>query len=379
MVLSILTERIALYRSAPREARAFPAFLQTLCQFHIEHLIFYTPVILSLGIACYFSLHFEPAASLVFNMWVGSLALLFLCHNLTHQEFRYNKLRVPAYLLCLFISGIFLAQHRTDQVSAPVLQKPLKFADLSGTIRSIDILPEHAGVRLVLNDLVIEDLPAEQTPRTIRLKIRAPLAYRPGQRVTARASLNPPGQMVTPNAFNFQFYSYFKQLGAVGFSYNPPDIISPAPSSFFSGFWESMRLWIAGKITHAMPQSLQGVSITFMTGEKSTIPPDDLAAMRNSGLAHLLAISGLHVGLVAGFIFFLTRLGLACIADWALKYPIKKIAAFVALIFAIFYTCLVGAEVPTQRALMMTGIALFAIMIDRSPFSLRMVALAALV
>ena len=158
------------------------------------------------------------------------------------------------------------------------------------------------------------------------------------------ASLHKPSAPVSPGAFDFQRHSYFQKLGAVGFSYHPPEVLKEAEHSSFWNFWESLRLSVASRIKEVLPEDRQGVMVTFMTGEKSTIPEDDLNAMRDSGLAHLLAISGLHVGLVAGFVFFFVRLGLAAIPDFALKYPIKKWAAGIALIFAFFYMFLVGAQ-----------------------------------
>ena len=114
-----------------------------------------------------------------------------------------------------------------------------------------------------------------------------------------------------------------------------------------------------------------------MTGERGAIPPDVLAEVRDAGLAHLLAISGLHIGLVAGFIFLLVRGGLALFPSIALHWPLKKIAAGLALLAALSYMILAGASVPTQRAVVMTGIVLLAVLVDRTAISMRLVAWAA--
>jgi competence protein ComEC len=101
--------------------------------------------------------------------------------------------------------------------------------------------------------------------------------------------------------------------------------------------------------------------------------------MRGVGLAHLLAIAGLHVGLVAGIVFYLSRLGMAFFPWFTLRFPIKKIAAALAFAAIVFYTLQVGAPVPTRRSLLMTGLVLAAVMLDRASLSLRTVSLAALV
>ena len=92
-----------------------------------------------------------------------------------------------------------------------------------------------------------------------------------------------------------------------------------------------------------------------LTGERGAIDKAVLAAMRDTGLAHLLAISGLHIGLVAGILFFVCRAVLALWEPVALRYPIKKWAAVVALAGTAFYLLLSGATIPTQRAFLMGG------------------------
>ncbi|MDP6346067.1 MAG: ComEC/Rec2 family competence protein, partial [Alphaproteobacteria bacterium] len=100
-------------------------------------------------------------------------------------------------------------------------------------------------------------------------------------------------------------------------------------------------------------------------------------SMRDSGLAHLLAISGLHIGLMAGWLFFAVRLVLALAEPLALRAPIKKWAAAIALAGAFAYLLLTGATVPTQRAFLMVSLVLLAVMLDRKAVSFRLVAWAA--
>ncbi len=114
-----------------------------------------------------------------------------------------------------------------------------------------------------------------------------------------------------------------------------------------------------------------------LTGERGAIPEPVLQAMRDAGLAHLLAISGLHIGLVAGILFFAVRFMLAAVPAVALRYPVKKWAALAALAGAFFYLLLSGATVPTQRAFLMLAVVLTAVVFDRSAISMRLVAWAA--
>ncbi len=116
-----------------------------------------------------------------------------------------------------------------------------------------------------------------------------------------------------------------------------------------------------------------------LTGERGAIPETTLQAMRDSGLAHLLAISGLHVGLVAGLLFFAVRALLALVPALALNHPIKKWAAVAAGLGAFAYLLLTGATVPTQRAFLMIGLVLLAVVLERTALSFRLIASAAVV
>ena len=97
-----------------------------------------------------------------------------------------------------------------------------------------------------------------------------------------------------------------------------------------------------------------------------------------SGLGHVLSISGYHMAVVAGIVFFAVRGSLALVPVLALRYAIKKWAALAALGAAFFYLLLSGAEVATQRSFIMTAIVLVGVMIDRAALTLRTLALAAL-
>lgn len=140
--------------------------------FKQEHALYYTPILFACGIATYFSFLFEPDPRVSFNVWIGSLALLILSQQVYAVSPKYNYLRIFAFVTCLVISGFFVAQYRTIQVHAPMLSEPLKFASVEGTVQAIDILPEGQGQRLTLYQLNIKELKDNETPYSIRLKVR---------------------------------------------------------------------------------------------------------------------------------------------------------------------------------------------------------------
>jgi competence protein ComEC len=140
-----------------------------------------------------------------------------------------------------------------------------------------------------------------------------------------------------------------------------------------------LRNEMTRRIAAALPGSTGGVASAVITGKRGTMAEEVKQAFRDSGLSHLLAIAGLHLGLVGGFVFFTVRGGLALIPWVALRYPIKKITALVTLVVLFCYLVISGAAIPTQRAFVMTGIVFVAVLIDRLRISMRICALAAMV
>lgn len=196
-----------------------------------------------------------------------------------------------------------------------------------------------------------------------------------------------------PGAYDFQRSLYFAGIGGTGFALGGAEKISGNGASnnasnnggaigsqmSLGQMWQRMRQTISTRIRGAIGGDTGAVAAALITGDRSAISKPVLQAFRDSGIAHLLAISGLHVGLVAGLLFFGLRALLALVPALALTYPIKKWAAFFAICGAFFYALLAGATIPTQRAFVMIGLVLPAVIFDRQGISMRLVAIAACV
>ncbi|MGH1455422.1 MAG: ComEC/Rec2 family competence protein [Alphaproteobacteria bacterium] len=322
-------------------------------------------MLFSLGIGLYFSLPFEPPLAL-------SAIILFIGVAFT-SLFKHKSL----VILVIILSGFFASCVRTSLIDAPMIEKKLGPVDIIGTVESIEKMEEGGGSRVVLSHIEIERLSPDKTPKKIRLRLRADDGIKAGQRIKALGSLTPQSSPLYPNGFDFRRYMYFKQIGAVGFIYRQPEIIKDT-SFYFSGI-ESLRQKIANKIVTTLPPEQSGIAMALLIGQKAAIPDDDREAIKAAGLAHMLAISGLHIGIFAGTVFFVIRIFLSLSERIALRYSSKKIAAVFALFGAVFYMLIAGATIPTQRAVLMSGIVFSAIILDRSPISLRLVGFSALV
>lgn len=333
------------------------------------------PVLVGAGIAAYFALRFEPPG------WAG-IAAMGLLGFLALAGRRDGFLLWPCVALCLVASGFALAQWQNARVAAPVLERSFGPAELEGRVVVLERMAE--GNRVTLDRVSLARLRPDQTPERVRivLKRRDAAAPLPGQWIAVRARLNPPPAPAMPGGYDFQRRAWFDGLGAVGFALGEVRLLSDRPA----GAYDRAAIWLAG-LRDGLSQTIRtrvegeagAVSAALVTGDRSAIPETVLDDMRDSGLAHLLAISGLHVGLVAALLFAGLRAVLALLPPLALRYPIKKWAALAAILGAVVYMVLAGATVPTQRAVLMTAIALGAVMLDRYPFSPRLVAVAALV
>ncbi len=185
-----------------------------------------------------------------------------------------------------------------------------------------------------------------------------------------------------PGGYDFARVAYYAGIGAVGFAYGAakPTMLGPAPLAVRLGQpLAHLRDLIRRRIEAALPGDGGHLAAALVTGDRGGIAQSTQDAMRASGLAHMLAISGLHMALIAGTAFWLIRALLALSAGLALNRPIKKWAAAGALAVAAVYLGISGAGIATQRAFVMLAFMLVAVMLDRPAITLRNVALAAFV
>ncbi len=341
-----------------------------------ERRLLWLPVFFGAGIGVYFSLTFEPP------LWFGVGAAI-LALGLTFALHRRPLACEAALALTLFCAGFALIGETTWERQAPMLQRRLGPVSLTGRVVDIDSLDR--GWRVIVAPDALPGLDPDQQPQRLRVHIAASSdLLAPGDRVGMRGVLYPvPGQ-VLPGGHDMQREAYFARIGGVGYTYGPAHrIVAPddAPDAKSIGGWRQdllyLRTEMSRRIIAVLPGSTGGVASALITGKRGAISEEVKTAFRQSGLQHLLAIAGLHLGLVGGFVFFTVRGGLALIPWVALRYPIKKIAAAATLAVLTCYLALSGAAIPTERAFVMNGLVFAAILIGRLRISMRICALAA--
>ncbi|HUK60417.1 MAG TPA: ComEC/Rec2 family competence protein [Stellaceae bacterium] len=330
------------------------------------------PVFLGCGIGTYFWLPEEPVP------WLGPVVAL-LAAVQVWRMWRRGRVAFTASAAVAFVFGFAAAQVQSTLVAAPVLQKRLGPVTVEGRLESVDPLPE--GARLVIGRLSIEGLAPEATPARVRVRLRKDdAAAIPGAWLRLTAMLMPPPAPVLPGSFDFERRAWFDRLGAVGYALGAPRWEAP-PGEAGAASWrvalQALRAEVSERVRHALPGERGAIAAALITGDTHAIPPADADAFRNAGLAHILVIAGLHMGMVAGIAFFALRAGMALVPRLALYHPTKKYAAASALALTFGYMLLSGATVSSRRAFAMIGLALLAVLVDRVSLSARAVALAA--
>lgn len=337
-----------------------------------EQAFLWLPVLFACGVGTYFSLPFEPP---LWPIILGLLFILSLGSLATHSQGA-GSLKALLLIAAVFTGGVLAAQLRTASVYTPQIHKKMNYADVTGWIESLELLPDNKGSRAVLSGLSIEELAPEQTPRKVRIQIRKNEGLEIGQKIKVLASLNPPSDAIIPGGYDFRRAFYFQGLGAVGFAYTQPEILDQGSNVMSI---EAVRNRITENIRAALAGPEGALVVAFTIGQKEGISEEDEEALRASGLAHILAISGMNVDLLAGMVFFTVRLLMALFPAFALRFHIKKIAAVIACASAILFMVIAGATIPTQRAVLMTSIVFLAVIMDRVALSMRLLAVAALV
>ncbi len=335
------------------------------------------PVGLGCGAAAYFALPAEPPLAIALlpaAMLVTAVVVV-----------RLLRPAAPPLLLAaaLVSSGILAGKLQVEAASGPVLSASRAY-DLVGTVVAVEDRGNR-GHRLRVRVENLEPRPREGVPGLVRLTLRgAADPPGPGSRIRVAARLGPPQAPVYPGGYDFGRVAFLAGIGGVGFALGP---VEPAPDGGedpplelrATAAVERFRIAVSARIRETLPGDPGAIAAALVVGDRGAIDPATDEAMRISGLSHVLSISGLHMALVAACLFGGLRALMALWPRLALTVPIKQVAAAVALAGTLAYLVIAGMSLPTQRSAIMIAITLGAVILGRQPFSMRNVAVAALV
>jgi competence protein ComEC len=335
-------------------------------------LFLWLPVLLGLGVALYFAAPYEPSqvvyVALSIVAVLSGLILIFI-----------PAYYAPPFTVLFMVSvGFLSAGFRAHDVAAPVLTYRY-YGPIEGRVIKIDRSSSEA-VRLTLDQVILKNTEPSRTPTRVRVSLHGEQDYitpEPGLRVAMTAHLSPPPSAADPTGFNFQRMAWFDQLGAVGYTRVPVLRAGPTDKRMSLAI-HRLRQTLSLALQNRIPGQAGAFAAAILTGDRSGISAQTAENLRASNLSHLLAISGLHMGLLTGTVFAAVRGFLALIPFAFFYLPNKKIAAVCALTAGGLYLALSGWNVATERAYIMVSMMFVAVLFDRQAISLRAVAMAAL-
>lgn len=340
-------------------------------------LFIWLPLFLGAGIVTYFhtSVSISPKTLVILGCVTACISVpAFLFHMFT---------RWLAIFLLTFLIGYCAAQYRTYVLNAPVLQDDVRSAVL-GRIVWIDRSSNYHP-RLKLDNLRAVSF-GEVIPRYLMVSLidqdsESSDILKPGMYVRlGLVFAGPPPSPTESGAFDYRFYAWFKQIGGVGYTRSPPIILAnDAPNEEFSIKLARWRKEISYKLQSLLDGQSGAVAAALTVGDRYALSQETIENLRISGLAHLLSISGLHIGVVTMFVYALLRWGLCLLPGIGRRYPLKKIAAIFAILAGALYTVLAVTSLPTQRAFIMACLAFGAVLYDQRAITMQSLSVAAMV
>lgn len=307
-----------------------------------ERCFFWVPVLLGIGIGFYFWLPHEPTL-------LAALAPFVIAVAVKAASPRSALMTLVTGALLAVTLGFLLAKLRVEWVRAQVLSSQIT-TDLRGFVERVEPRARR-GHRVTLRVIALGDERREAHPYRVRFTTNRQVAgLAPGNAIRLRGTLMPPPAPALPGGFDFARQAWFDGLGAVGYALSAPEPDAEAgPTPVDLQLWaavEKVRQAIGRRITAALPGQPGAIANALITGERGGISEETNTAFRSSGLFHVLSISGLHMVIMAGSVFFLVRLCLAAVPNLALRYPIKKWAAIAATLAAFAYLLISGRHSP---------------------------------
>lgn len=332
----------------------------------------WAPVLVGLGVHMYFLETIVDVPVITFILLCG-LGLVFVLRKTLWAYFGIGVL--------VWGLGISAAAFKTYRVGSNYT--PLK-TEVGGKIKAKiqDIEVMEGQVRMLLENIQLKDrffhrVRVNFKHKKNQLDTLLMEHLRPGKQIEAYIRLFPVPVQETPLNYDFQFWAFFQGIEAVGFGSMAS--IRMRETDENTGWFDELRYLITQQIRNQQLGQVGEIIIALITGYKNGIQSSIRDDFAGSGIAHILAISGLHLSLIAGLMFLLFRRGLGLVAHIALHWPLKKIAAVLALLCSFFYLKISGESIPTIRAFVMISLIMGGIILDRDPISLRSVAWAAII
>lgn len=335
---------------------------------------FFSPAIsLALGVAAGAALHVSGLVPVWTGLMCSGLVLGGVLLAVWRGPVSWRAgLAIPALLLLGMLLGLARSEQRVSAAAAiPAIDTRGEAVRITGWLAAIETSGSGRSRLLV-------HVPGTGGEPSYRIRVLGDAgAVRPGGSLTVEAVLAPPRMAALPGGYDFAFHAFFRRIAATGYAIAParagPDLVS---GDALPRRLAALRWAMAERIAQRLEGRSGALAAALLTGDRSRLAREDVEALRGAGLGHMLAISGMHMALFAGGVFFAVRLAAAGLGPWSRRHDAAIPAALAALAAAAIYLALSGGAIPTQRAFIMTASALGAVLARRRVLSFHTLAIA---
>ena len=338
------------------------------------HFFLFVPVFLGVGAALWFAIASDPSPLM---LGLLAFATFWPAWRLRHRE---DWTALAAGGVFLIPVGMLLAAAESQRLDTVILDAPVT-TEIAGRVLSRES-DERGAIRYRIALETTRDPALKRMPETVTLLARSRHPSVPiGGGIKGRARLNPPSGPALAGLNDFAFDAYFAGNGAVGYFYSKPETFPVPQARMTDRIRQEIATW-RNNLTEHIRGRIGGdagaIAAALVTAEQRAIDPETVEALRQAGLAHVLAISGLNMVLAAGTFLVGARVLMAAIPGFAERYPVRKIAAAGALVMVTLYILVSGGAISAVRSWIMICVMLVAVLAGRSAISLRNVAISAI-
>ncbi len=328
--------------------------------------VHWIPVGLIFGISAYFSLSSEPGiffyTSLIF------LGISTVIHTIKNPHYGLISYIIIGFCVGFCIIGTHIHLNKTKMFEAVQKSK-----NINGCVESIENHPykDDNTYRIILSKITIDKIPYATK---LRLNISKQLAedFQIQDQLTIAARIYP---IPMPSSL----YGYFARRSAflqgIGGTISIDNLLHHEKTK--TRPFTHYRHTLTQKLLSNLVEPYGAIASALVTGDRSYIPHKLRQSFIDAGLAHILAISGLHLTLITGLVFLLLRRFMCLWPIFSMRFPVKKVSACLAVIASTFYMAIANFGIPVQRSFIMISLAMLAVCLDRTAFSMRSLALAA--
>ncbi len=323
------------------------------------------------GIALYFTLPIE------LEIWQFLAFLPILMVIFLYQKGNFLEKLVFLILLSFYL-GMVVGKVRYLTIDPQQINFALK-SRVSGIVKTIT--PSSNSVMLTVSNSYIDML--NNSNKLLNIKVIASKKHARdvmvGDYVSFSATLNSPVRSILAGGYDFNMFTYFKEISAIGYVFSSIKILDNSEKKNLAAKIQYVRMKIYNRIINVLGDFLGSFVNAILLGETRALDKEITLNMRRAGVSHILCISGLHLSMVAVIFFVGSRFVLNLFDVISFNYDVKVIAAIISLIGSFGYLILAGMQIAAVRAFIMTAIFIWAIIINRTPVPLRSVGLAAII